>query len=547
MNALAVCPTGGGKTLVLSHLVERSGLPTACIAHRNELVGQMSVALAREGVRHNIVGAKSLPKQIVAMHQEEFGRSFYDPSSAYSVGSVQTIARLPDSDPLFARTRAWVSDEAHHFVRENAFGKVLFRFKAAKRGLGVTATPCRADGRGLGRHADGVFDHMVVGPDMRWLIDNGYLTDYRVVVARSDINLDAVRHSASGDFNPEDLRRVRAESRITSDAVTQYLKWVPGKLTAVFDVDVASATQAAAAFRAAGVPAEVLTGEMDPYVRAATLRRFRQREILVLVTVDIISEGFDLPAIEAVIFARPTESYSTYAQQFGRVLRLMVDGSLMALWEEFSPARRLELIAQSGKPRAWVIDLVGNVIRHGLPDAPRPWTLDGRTAASKGKDPDAIPLRTCTGCSQPYERFYTACPYCQKEPEVVERGKPETVDGDLIELDPAVLAALRGEVAKVDGGVRLPFGVDGHSIIGRAIANRHSARQEAQRELRSQMALWAGWQKLRGRTDREAQKLFYLVYGIDILNAQSLGSPEATALAGRITADLNHNNIVAAS
>lgn len=545
-NVLDVMSTGSGKSFCAANLVERGGLPTACIAHRNELVGQMSVALAREGVRHNVVGAKSLAPQIVRLHQEEFGRSYYDPNSAYSVASVQTLARLPDSDPFWGRTRAWFSDESHHFIKNNSFGKVLQRFRPDCRGLGATATPCRADGQGLGREAQGVMDAMVEGPSMRWLIESGYLTGYRVVVAQSDIKLDAVRHTAAGDFNAADLKKARTESRITGDVVAQYLKWASGKLNVVFDVDVATATATAAAFRAAGVPAEVLTGEMDSHVRAHTLRRFKAREVMVLVSVDLISEGFDLPAIECVQFARPTDSFSLFAQMFGRVLRLMIDPALMAMWETFSPARRLELIAASSKPTAMVIDHVGNVIRHGLPDAPREWTLDGNGPASKGKDPDAIPLRSCLSpsCGQPYERFHTACPHCGHVPEIGERGKPEFVDGDLVELDAAMLAMLRGEVARVDGALYLPTGASG--IVSLAIAKNHRNRQTGQTALRSEMALWAGWQTTLGRTDRQAQKLFFLVYGIDYLSAQALGASDSASLQARIEADLSHANVVAA-
>lgn len=551
-NVLDVVATGAGKSFISASTVERSGVPTSCLAHRNELVGQLSMALAREGVRHNVVGAKVLAPQIVRLHQEEFGRSYYDPGSAYSVASVQTLARLPDTDPYWARTGAWVSDEAHHFVKTNAFGKVLARFRPGCRGLGVTATPCRADGQSLGRASDGVFDTMVEGPGMRWLIDNGYLTDYRPFCAQSDFSREGMRHTVSGELNAVDLKKARVESRITGDAVKHYQRLAPGKLTVVFDVDVATATATAAAYRAAGVPAEVLTGEMDPYVRVATLRRFKAREILVLVSVDLISEGFDLPAIECVQFLAATESFSKFSQQFGRALRLMIDPALMAAWESFSPARRLELIAQSVKPRALIIDHVGNIVRHGVPDAPREWTLDGFGPAAKGVDPDAIPLRACacineaTGlvCGHPYERFLTECPNCGGKPVIVERGKPEFVDGDLVELTPEVLATMRAAVIDLKSAPHATFGGDGIIALGQA--KHHRNKQEAQRNLRQEMAIWGGWQTAQGRTDRQAQKLFFLVYGIDYLSAQALGVADAAALQSRIEADLAHANVIAA-
>jgi superfamily II DNA or RNA helicase len=543
---MGVLPTGGGKTFCFSSIVERSGKPTVCIAHRSELVSQMSIALAREGVRHNIVGASTLPRQIVSTHQEEFGRSFYDPNSPYAVGSVQTMAKLPDNHPLYQRSLAWVSDEFHHTLRGNIWGTVVAKFRPDARGLGVTATPCRGDGKGLGRHADGVVDKMVLGPSMRDLIDAGYLTDYRIIVAQSDIKLDEVRHTASGDFNLQDLGRARKESRITGDLVRQYQRWANGKLCCVFDVDVESANTSAAAYRAAGIKAEVLTGTMDPYLRAATLRKFKAREIHVLVSVDIVSEGFDLPAIEAVQFARPTESYGLFVQQMGRGLRLMLDPDLMAMWEDLTPERRLELIASSSKPRAIIIDHVGNVVRHGLPDAPRQWTLDGGGARSKGKDPDAIPLRSCLNpeCAQPYERFHTECPYCGHVPEPVARSKPEFVDGDLVELDESVLAAMRGEISRIDRDEPFyPLGV-AHPVR-QSIRKMHLNRQQTQHRLREAMAIWGGWQSSQGYTDRQIAKRFFLVYRTDVLSAQALGAPEAAALHDRISTDLNQAGVIA--
>jgi len=540
---LIVIATGAGKSYTGASLVERGDVPTACLAHRNELVGQMSLALGREGVRHSVVGAKTLAPEIIRMHMEEFGRSFYDANSPYSVCSVQTLSRLPDSDPVWKRWRRWLSDEAHHFVRANAFGKVLGRFHPDCSGLGLTATPCRADGLGLGAEADGVFNQMIEGPGMRWFIDNGYLTDYRPYCAQSDFNRAAIRVGASGELNVQEAKKARNESHITGDAVKHYLKLAAGKLNVVFDVDVASAIATAAAFRAAGVPAEVLTGDMDAGVRAHTLRRFKAREILVLVSVDLISEGFDLPAIECVQFLAATESFSKFSQQFGRALRLMIGAELMAMWETFSPTRRLELIAASRKPAAIIIDHVGNIVRHGLPDAPREWTLDGSGAAAKGVDPDAIALRACASCEKPYERFHVVCPYCKAEPEVTNRSGPKFVDGDLVLLSPEILAQLRGEKDKVDGAVHLPFGSSG--IVGMAIAKNHRLRQEGQKGLRSEMAVWMGWQAHQGRNARQAQKLFYLVYGIDYLSAQSLSVAEAAALQARIEADLSHSNVIA--
>src|SRR5690606_20209468 len=114
---------------------------------------------------------------------------------------------------------------------------------------------------------------------------------------------------------------------------------------------------------------------------------------------------------------------------------------------------------------------------------------------------DVIPYRTCPACTAPYERIYRACPYCAHVPAPASRGAPDQVDGDLVELDGALLAALRGEIARVDGPVRVAAGIGGPA--GVAIARSHSERQEAQRELRENIAYWAGYWRDRGAPDSE--------------------------------------------
>ena len=541
---MPVLPTGSGKTFTVSQIIEEAALPTACMAHRGELVEQMSMALAREGISHTVVGSADLGRNLAAAHYEEFGRSFYNPASQFSVCSVDTLIKLDASHRIFTHTGMWVVDEGHHLLKANKWGKAVQKFREDCWGIAPTATPCRADGKGLGRHADGLVDEMLEGPSMKWMIENGYLTGYRCVVAQSDLDINAVRHTASGDFNQQDLAVARKKSRITGDLVKTYQRWIPGKLTVVFDVDVESATATAAAYRAAGIPAEVLTGETPPTLRRSVLRRFKRREILVLTNVDLFGEGFDLPAIEAVQLARPTESFSLFAQQWGRALRLMISEELQQVWDDLTPEQRAAHIAASDKPAAVVIDHVGNVVRHrGPPDVARQWTLDGASERSKGRDPDAVPVTSCLNekCLRDYPRYKVRCPYCQTKPEPAERKGPEFVDGDLLELDPEVMQRMWGEVARVDGPALFPRGV-AHAVR-QSINKLHVERQEAQAELREWMALWGGWKAAQGFSDREIQKLFFFAYATDVATAQALGRPDALKLAARIERDLEQQNI----
>lgn len=552
-NVLVKSPTGSGKTVILADIVRTVDRASAVIAHRSELVSQISLALARENVRHRIVGPDSLRRNCVSLHMDKLGRSMYDAGARVGVCGVDTLVnRDVSQDAWFRQVGLWVQDEAHHVLKDNKWGAAAEMFPNAL-GLGVTATPARADGKGLGAHADGLFDGMVQGPELRELIDTGYLTDYRIFAPPSDVDYSEVTVTASGDLSPVKLRAaVHASDKIVGDVVAHYLKIAKGKLGVTFAVDVESAKEIAQAFRDAGVPAEIVSAKTPDLLRAQILRRFERREVLQLVNVDLFGEGFDLPAIEVVSMVRKTESWPLFVQQFGRALRLMVEPSLLAKWGDFTNEQRLAFIAASDKPVALIIDHVGNVIRHGLPDAPRLDTLDRRERRSSGPS-DAIPTRVCTNtnahgveglvCAATYERFHKSCPFCGFYPEPPARNAPEFVDGDLFELDAETLAAMRGKVAAIEGAPRIPQHLD--AMAARGVMNRHHERQQAQHVLRELIALWAGWQQHQGRDDSQSYRVFFHTFGIDVLSAQALGRPDAEALAAKIQTVLNRHGVIA--
>lgn len=439
----------------------------------------------------------------------------------------------------------FVVHNCHHVLRENKWGKAVSLFHNA-RGLGVTATPARADGKGLGAHADGFFEEIVQGPTPRDLIKQGFLTDYRVFAPPSDIDYSAVPITSTGDYSPAKLRAVVHESgQIVGDVVSHYLRLARGKLGVTFAVDVEAAKELCDAYRAAGVPAEIVTAKTPALLRSQILRRFKARQVLQLVNVDLFGEGFDLPAIEVVSMVRKTESWPLYCQQFGRALRVMVTPDLMVRWGSMSVEERLAHIAASEKPRALIIDHVGNVVRYSVPDAPRFETLDRRERRGSSQS-DAIPLRVCanpvTPCALVYPRYMKVCPYCGYYPEPQRRDAPEFVDGDLTELSPETLAALRGEIERIDGPARIPQHLGAIAAMG--LTNRHRERQEAQVALRATMALWAGWQRHKGHDDSEAYRRFYHAFGIDVLGAQALGRPDAEKLTERVQAILDQNGVI---
>jgi DNA repair protein RadD len=420
-----------------------------------------------------------------------------------------------------------VVHNCHHLVRSNKWGKVITLFPNAK-GLGVTATPIRADGKGLGRHADGVFDILVEGPRMRQLInglpdENGvvrpYLCDYRIFCPPNDLDVSDVPIGADGDYVRGKLAKKTRASTIMGNVIDCYQQFTPGLRGVTFAPDMETAIDFSKRFNEAGVPSEIMTAETPTHVRFELTSRLEQGKLLMLVTIDLIAEGFDLPAIEVAIMARKTESYGLFVQQFGRPCRM-------------SP----------GKSKAIIIDHVNNVLRHGLPDREGiEWTLDRRErSAKKEKDPNVIPMRICCNpvCMSPYSRVDDACPFCGWVPVPVGRSKPEEVDGCVYELDPATLAAMRGEIAKVDehpDAVRAWMQRAGHPpVVYNSAAKSQREKQEAQAALRQEMSLYGGIQAYLGLSDREAQRKFYHQFGIDVLGAQALPRADAEILTEKI-------------
>ncbi len=555
-NVLLKSPTGSGKTVIFADIVRTVDRAAAVIAHRSELISQTSVALAREGVRHRVIGSDSLRRNCVTLHMEKVGRSFYDPGARVGVCGVDTlIGRDTSNDSWFNQVGLWVQDEAHHVLKKNKWGKAAAMFPNAY-GLGVTATPSRADGSGLGRHSDGVFDVMVQGPEMRDLIDEGYLTDYRIVCIKSDVDYSKVNITPSGELSlPNLCAAVHASNTIVGDVVKHYLMFAKGKRGITFAVDVKAAKEINDAYRAAKIPSEIVTAKTPDILRAQIMRRFERGEVLQLVNVDLFGEGVDVPACEVVSMVRRTASWPLFVQQFGRALRVMVVPEIAANWDKYTAEQRKAYIAASCKPKALIIDHVGNIVdgtamRHGLPDAIRIDTLNGRDRRSSGPS-DAIPLRACanpnangTGipCGEPYCRYLKCCPVCNFYPEPIARSAPEFVDGDLFELDEATLKAMRGEIERIDGPVRIPQHLG--EIAQAGVIKQHHARSSAQAELREQIALWAGWQKFKGHDDSQSYRIFYHGFGLDVLSAQALGRPEAEALSLKIKAVLDKNGII---
>lgn len=517
-----ISATGSGKSLTLTAIVKREserGQYVLVIAHRRELITQLSETVGRMEIRHQVIASTKTVRFAARQSMEKHGVNYVEPNARVMVASVQSLR--PEKIQELARLGdrlTVVQDEFHHATKTSkTWGGVLTPLMdAGARGLGPTATPCRADGQGLSRETDGYADVLVEGPPMRWLIDNGYLSQYKIYCPKTDLNLDNVETSKStGDYKERELKAEIGKSHIVGDIVDHYLKICPGKRGITFTVGVDTAEEVAEEYRRRGVPAMALSGRNADEERVQAIKDLASGKILQIVNDSLIGEGVDIPAVEVVSFARPTQSYGLYAQMFGRALRPF-----------------------EGKSHAIIIDAVSNVMRHGLPDAHREWTLDRREKRSSKSEPSSV--RVCLACTAVYERFRDACPDCgEPVPAPAERSAPEFVDGDLYELDATTLANMRGDIT---GATESPEAMrdrltSQHVPVPGVMANvkRQIERIESLAYLDDAMIrLGTIWRHRDGLSNSEIYRKFFLTCQIDWMTAQTLKRDEADKLAQRI-------------
>lgn len=534
---LAVMATGSGKTVCFSAIMHDHKGATAAVVHRKEIVGQISLALGRLEVKHRIVAPSPVVTRIRRRHLKEFNRSFVEPQAAAGVISVQTLTskssdKNRDLQRWLSQVTLAVFDEGHHYVEQGLWAKAVHKMSRATL-LFATATPERADGKGLGLTADGFAEKLVEGPSLQWLIDQGYLSKFKYKAPASDLDVTDIPLTASGDLNTRAMRERVVVSHLVGDVVQHYKMFCNGKKALVFATDVETALEMAQAFSCAGVNAVALSGQTDQSDRDNKLDEFEGGDLNVLVNVDLFDEGFDVPLAEGVIIARPTESLAKYLQMVGRGLRVVYAGD----YDLSTTAGRLAAIAAGPKPHAIIIDPVRNWERHGMPNWPRKWSLSARERGSRGKNDELIPQRICTACTQPYERFYKQCPYCGASvPAPTARSQPEQVEGDLMELDVDAMAALFMQIQKEDMSDE-EYTQDqiarGIPRIGRgADMKRHRRNKYRRAVLKELMAWWAGMQP--GRPLDEIHRRFYYRFGIDMATALTLKAKDTDSLLMRI-------------
>jgi DNA repair protein RadD len=386
---LYVLPTGGGKTVIFAFIAASAanrGRRILILVHRQELVDQTSGALSGMAVPHGIIAAG------------------YPSTDAHvQVASVMTMVRRLDryqQQPF----DLVVIDEAHHSVA-GSWRTILDAFPAAYV-LGVTATPERLDGKGLGVGSGGIFDHLIIGPRVSELVAGKYLVPARTFGWKPP-DLSGVR-TIAGEYDQNAIAAVMSHPDIVGDAVEHYAHMCGGRAIA-YCVNIKHSELVAERFRAQGFRAQHIDDETDDAVRRAAVAALAAGELEVLTNCQIFTEGVDVPVLDAVIELRPTQSLALCLQMQGRALR-----------------------AAPGKMMANIFDHAGNWTRHGLYDEDRVWSLQGRAKQKRGADGDPA-VTCCSDCHAVLKARVKRCPHCGFAFEIVPHEIVEMA-GELSEI-----------------------------------------------------------------------------------------------------------------
>lgn len=388
--------TGSGKTLLTATMLDtasKKGMVSIFIVHRRELIHQTHKAFNELGIKHGIIGSGFFPTRC----------------SKIQIASIQTIRNRLN---WIQKTNLIVFDEVHH-IAAKSWSKVYDHFPESYV-IGLSATPERLDGTGLGRY----FPVMVNGPKVQSLIDDGYLSKYKIF-APSNVDISKV-HKRMGDFVSSELESVIDKPTITGDMIAEYKKLANGKRAIFRGVSIKHSEHVSEQFNKAGIPSQHVDGKTPSHIRDLRIESFRRGDTLVLCNVDLFSEGVDIPAVECVIDGRPTSSLTLALQFWGRALR-----------------------PHPGKEHAIIIDHAGNCARHGLPCDDRTWSLEGRI--KKTKEDTGPMIRLCPKCFGANQNWRKECQYCHTAFTAQPR-EVDHVEGELTEIDLEKIKKERREI-----------------------------------------------------------------------------------------------------
>ncbi len=354
---LLVSPAGSGKSIIIAEIVRltvQKGGHVMFTVHRKELV-------------------------------EQIEQTFKQDDIDLSHTTIMTVGRIKNRLGKLPKPSLIITDETHHSLAKT-YRKIYDYYNDVPR-LGFTATPWRLSGKGL----HDVYDDMVEGPSVQWLIDHHYLAPETTYGYQADTKM--LKKSSTGDYTNQSMDEF-AKKIIRGDIVKNWLEKANGRKTIVYCHAVWFSEQVTKEFNDAGIPAVHADSKTPAKEREKIMQDFRNGKVTVLCNVDLVSEGFNVPDCSCVVMLRPTQSLVLYIQQSMRAMR-------------YRPHKQ-----------AIIIDQVSNFEKFGLPETPRTWTLKDRKKKQRSNSSNGVAIQTCKKCFAVIPASCKVCPVCGAEIEV---------------------------------------------------------------------------------------------------------------------------------
>ena len=367
-------PPRSGKTIIMAEITKRSTAKNNRVlffSHRKEINEQVEKTFSGWGVDMDLV----------------------------DIFNVSTLAKRLDNYTEDYYSLVLV-DEAHH-IKAGNYIKILEKFKQATH-LYFTGTPIRLSGEGF----DDMADDIVLGKSVKWLQEKGFIAPFKYYSVK--LIDDKKLKKRAGEYTKQSIMEASG-TKIYGDVIDNYEKLGRSKQAIVYCATVEQAHEMARQFRDNGYTAESVDGKTDKDTRARIMQQFRDKEIRILLNCELFTEGVDLPDVDVCIQLRPTASLSLFLQFAMRSLN-----------------------PREGK-EAIIIDHVGNVLKHGLPNDDREWSLKASKTGKKKID-DSLPVRECPTCFSVWDSSLgRVCPYCSTEIPLTITEIEEIKEAELME------------------------------------------------------------------------------------------------------------------
>jgi len=401
-NVLLQASCGAGKTIISADIVKSAiekGSKVLFLVNRRDLVKQTVDKYTQYGLGEYL-------GVIMAGEQSALDRQV-------QIASIQTYGRRlnfeePEFNAWFHKANLVIYDECHS-CNAKTYKKIIDLYKEKAYIIGLSATPMRGDGSGLGE----VFDTIIECIPTKELIEMGHLVPM-VYYAPSKPDLERLRIIA-GDYDKKQLSERVNKPKLIGDIYDNWARLAYDRQTIIFATDVKHSKYIRDYFRAKGVSIEHIDAHTSDEEREEFYRNFENGDIQVMTNVGIATEGSDLPYVSAIVIARPTKVLGKWLQMAGRGAR---------------PA--------PGKKDCILLDHAGCIDEHGYIEDPICWTLDGKSPAAKKvkkKDKKEPKPFTCEMCKHVFAARKT-CPQCGFE--VGDYGKKvKDIQADLEEVGPS--------------------------------------------------------------------------------------------------------------